>query len=518
MRTLVLLVATTIAWAAIDRTDGWRVALLIAVLLASALLACLRRPLARRISQLLPLLFGLAILAEYAAWPAPPDSRRALLVVAAIGAAGCAACSEALLPSPRWRRRIAGLCLSVVVLALVLNGAEWQHDRTRPRQPYKVVPDDRLGPQNLVRRDPVLGMTLRPGFRGRFVHPQYGAQHVTVNREGFRGPDWQGETDPEAVNVLLFGDSALFGFGAEDDETIAVRLEAALNSAAPGRRFRVYNLGVQSYGPRQAEVLLARFGERLRPAACLAMFHDTNDLVDCRLQFVQSRDAGVHGERLPSESAPGGAPSAPSEVFVLPGGSEVPALWTRIYWVRHSTLARDLDHLAARVLVRWGWTPLTFSYNHEFLRAMRREPDPLVLEEFELAEAAYARMEAHCRDRGSVFGIFRVPGILQCEPTTFRRLIEELDLDVAEFDRTQPGGRVLAWAEARGIPALDLLARLQVGERKSSPDFYREGHPNPRGNERIAGLMLEWMRKDARLSAALSLAASGEGADGLGGR
>ena len=45
--------------------------------------------------------------------------------------------------------------------------------------------------------------------------------------------------------------------------------------------------------------------------------------------------------------------------------------------------------------------------------------------------------------------------------------------------------RVVAEARTEGIPCWDLLPVLEVGEREQSPNFYREGHPNPHGNQRI---------------------------------
>lgn len=511
MRLVLLFLVTTLVWVEIDRTWGTRRKVLIAVLLLATALAFVRQPIARRLALLLPPLLCLAMLAEYALWPSPPDASRALVIVALVAVAARVALSKELLPSPPWRRGLGGACLSIAALALAFLGGEWLHERGRPRDPYNIVSEDPQGPRSIYRRDPVLWVKLRPGFRGHFVHPQYDGQLVTVNSEGYRGPDWPAEADPDATNVLLLGDSMSFGLGAEDDETIAVHLEAGLAAAIPGRRFRVYNACVPGYGPRHWLVQVESLRARLRPRLCLATFYDGNDLIDCRYQFVRSREAGVHAERLPTETARVGESFRRPDVFAYLGGTEIPAMWTRVYWVRYSGLFRDLDQLAARGLDRWGWNSLTFSYSDDLLRAMRREPDLDIEEEFGLAEGAYARMDELCREQGSTFAIYRVPGVVQCEPTTYRRLMAELDLDAAEFDRQLPGSRLIAWARSSGIPALDLLPRLEVGEREHCLAFYPEGHPNPSGNQRIAEEIIEWIRTDPRLAAAVS--APGPGGD-----
>jgi hypothetical protein len=317
-------------------------------------------------------------------------------------------------------RPVAGLALSAAVLASALLGAEWHHRRTRPTDPYAIVGDSPRGPRRPYRADPELEMKFRPGFTGYFVHPQYARQRVVVNGAGFRGRDWPAAPDPGTVGVLLLGDSMLFGMGAEEDETIAAHLELGLAAAFPGRRFQVFNASVPGYGPRHELAMLVREYPRLAPAVCLALFNDGNDLEDCRRQFVESRRAGLHAGLLRSEERVDGRSFRPPDVFVSPGGAGVPPLWTRIYWVRYSALARDLDQLVAGALVRWGWTPLSFSYNHELLRAMRRTPDLEVEEEFRLAGEAFQAMDEACRAGGTAFGIVRLPGLLQSEPAGVR--------------------------------------------------------------------------------------------------
>ena len=469
---------------------------------AGIALATSRRPAWAEWASIPPVLFALAALASYAQWPNPPEPYRALLLSGATGVG----LYLALAPLGRTRKpwRVLGrLSLSLAVLLFSLALAAWISERSRPIDPYAMVPEDPKAKRRHLIGDPLLGMALRPGYRGRFVHPEYDGELAEINADGFRGSAWPKEADPSACRVLLLGDSSIFGMGSDDAHTIPAHLERLLGELHPRGETRVFNLGVPGYGPRHELVLLQRHAARLGPRLALVLFHDTNDLEDCRRQFVEARTLGLHGERLRSEILQDGRSFHPPDLMATPGAMQIPPLWSRTYWVRYTTLGRTLDREIAKRLVRLGWAQMTYSYNHEFLRSMRRDPDLEIEEELRLALEALHAIEEHCRRAGIVLGLIRLPGVLQCEPDAFRRLLESIGQDPAEFDRLRPGSIVVADAIARGVPTLDLLPVLEVGEREHSPCFYREGHPSQAGNLRIAEVIQAWIRDDPRLAAAL---------------
>lgn len=503
VRLILALGVALLVWIGVGRfpPEGWAA---LGVSVAGAItLAASRRPRWTALAPIPPTIFSVVVVGSYAAWPRPPEPYLALLLLGACGLA----MSVALAPLGRkWRlaKLLIGLGISLGALTGSLALAEWTMRRSQPIDPYALRPTDIKAARRHLVRDEELGMKLRPGFEGRFVHPEFDRELVRINADGFRGGPWPTEPDPDSARVLLLGDSSVFGMGAEEEATIAGQLEHILASERPEAEPRVFNAGVPSYGTRHELLLLKRLGPRLRPRLALVVFHDNNDLDDCRREFVNSRTAGVHSGRLRSEELANGRSFRPPDLLATPDALEMPPLWSRTYWVRYTALGRSLDRELARSLVRLGWIQLSFSFNHEYLRAMRREPDLEVQEELRLVLEAVRELDEECRRNGIVLGLVRLPGLLQCEPGAFQRLLDGIGQDDREFDRLQPGSTVLADASARGIPTLDLMPVLEVGERAQSPFYYREGHPNPAGNRRIAEAISQWIAETPELSAALA--------------
>jgi len=95
---------------------------------------------------------------------------------------------------------------------------------------------------NLYEEDYELGVRLRPGETQRLSFAGNPTTTVRVNDWGYRGEGWPPLLDDAPPEVLVVGDSQVFGLGVEADETFSARLEERL-----GRP--VLNAGVPTYGP-----------------------------------------------------------------------------------------------------------------------------------------------------------------------------------------------------------------------------------------------------------------------------
>ena len=133
-----------------------------------------------------------------------------------------------------------------------------------------------------------------------------------------------------------------------------------------------------------------------------------------------------------------------------------------------------------------------------------------ILDEIHLANQALQEIDEECNRRGITSAVVRLPGTLQCEPSTCRRALEELGLDPRNFDRRQPGASIVAEAREHGVPACDLLPVLEAREGELCPFYWREGHPNRAGNARIAQETLTFIEGNEKLARALTTAASVE--------
>ncbi|TAJ24158.1 MAG: SGNH/GDSL hydrolase family protein [Planctomycetota bacterium] len=441
-----------------------------------------------------PALFLVAFTARYAVNPAVRSPLYSLGLLAACAAALAIALVAAATTSRTARVALRAALLAASACASVAV-AELAWRRLEAENPYELRAIEGSTVRDCLRPDPRLGIAPQPGFRGRFAHPEYHGELVEIGAQGFRGAAWD-ELGPATATgrprVLLLGDSTVFGFGAEDAQTVAAQLAHSL-AEPDGSGPLVLAAAVPGYGPRHHRLLLERLLPLVRPVAVVAFFYDVNDLDDSLQQFRLARECGDHARTLASESAAAsGAFRAPSLYASI--RSTLP-LYGRAYWVRYSSYCRALDFRFSGWLARAGFASLQLVYNHEFLRAMARAPDLEVRDELELVDEAYEAQRALCAAAGVRFELVRLPGKLQCEPSSFRAALEHLSQDPQAFDRTQPGREVLARAAARGIATLDLLPELELPDGAQSALYYREGHPNPAGNAWIAARVAERLRR-----------------------
>ncbi|MBA3546943.1 MAG: hypothetical protein H0T76_10710, partial [Nannocystis sp.] len=113
---------------------------------------------------------------------------------------------------PLWRRGLmisAQLLLGLGLGAVIAEIAFMQRD------------DGAFPHVNFYVPDPELGVRLEPGASMRFQLRQNPLSTIHVNSRGFRGSEWPAARDNE---VIVVGDSQVFGLGVEDDATFSAGL------------------------------------------------------------------------------------------------------------------------------------------------------------------------------------------------------------------------------------------------------------------------------------------------------
>ena len=90
----------------------------------------------------------------------------------------------------------------------------------------------------------------------QFKERPYRGSYVNVSADGFRITKSQCQWPPQdsSLNVFVFGGSTTFGFGVEDNQTIASHLQESL-TAKLGRDVCVYNFGCANYFSTQERIL-----------------------------------------------------------------------------------------------------------------------------------------------------------------------------------------------------------------------------------------------------------------------
>lgn len=146
---------------------------------------------------------------------------------------------------------------------------------------------------NLYREDAALGVTLEPSAETRIKLGKNPTTTVHTNALGFRGAEW-----PAAAkgDVLVVGDSQVFGLGVEDGETFSAQLASL-------RKVNVLNAGVPTYGPLEYTALVERIVAERKPSFVVYVMNVSNDLFELGKPNA-SRHTVWDGWAVRSETAP----------------------------------------------------------------------------------------------------------------------------------------------------------------------------------------------------------------------
>jgi len=142
------------------------------------------------------------------------------------------------------------LTLFLLVTLSVIEGLAYAYDGFNPAKCKRWDNSDSfrqicLDNSNLIYyKDPLANsMTLEPN------------QHmktITINNEGFRGPDFQREKPDDTYRIIMVGGSTTYGFGsASDEDTIPALLQEKF-----GKRVEVINAGINGYNSNDESLLV----------------------------------------------------------------------------------------------------------------------------------------------------------------------------------------------------------------------------------------------------------------------
>ncbi len=230
---------------------------------------------------------------------------------------------------------------------------------------------------------------LQPGHRGYLGNRVEYMTTVRVNALGVRGA----EIDPgdPRPRLVFLGDSFVFGYGIEENESVPVRLERELERR--GLRAQVINAGTPGYGTRQQSAWLRAFGLALRPQMVILGIYLENDL----------EDNGREDAWLVSQRA-------------LVGDRSHPAFNPLFDWLyRHSHLYGLLRKLAMRWPERPGPDGERVDVSHA-LRQLRPVDDAQRRRELGRTEAALDELLHETRQHGVELLAVLIPQDLQVEP------------------------------------------------------------------------------------------------------
>jgi len=194
---------------------------------------------------------------------------------------------------------VLGLCLGVVILEAL---AWWRDDGAFPHANF-YMPDEKLG------------VRLRPGATERFRLGNNPRSKISVNSAGLRGAELP---PPSPHEVLVLGDSQVFGLGVNDHQTFPHVLSKLT-------RRRVVNAGVPTYGPLEYNALAAELIEQRKPKLVIYTVNMLNDLFENDRPNIE-RHRVWDGWAVRAETAPQGTFDFPGRTWLFSQSHAVYAL------------------------------------------------------------------------------------------------------------------------------------------------------------------------------------------------
>lgn len=215
---------------------------------------------------------------------------------------------------------------------------------------------------NLYLSDAELGTRLHPGSSQRLAFTGNPATTVRVNDRGFRGEAWPPHGAGELVMV---GDSQVFGLGVEEDQTIAAQL-----AKQTGRV--VLNAGVPTYGPREYLAVARRVLKERPGGEVLLVFNVANDFFELE-RPNRTRHAVWDGWAVRKENHPGAVEDFPGRQWLFSKSHLVFAL--RVLQLERLNRRGDSESLIAFDGARDRGTPSEGSWGDLLTAHERLEQD-----------------------------------------------------------------------------------------------------------------------------------------------
>ncbi|MEM6789171.1 MAG: hypothetical protein AAF715_16740 [Myxococcota bacterium] len=216
----------------------------------------------------------------------------------------------------RWALRAALALAGVSVGAVVAEGAFYLRD------------EGAFPHLNAYVADETLGVRLEAGFEGAVRVGSGPVTSFAIHREGYRGPPWPA---PGEDDVLVVGDSQVFGLGVAGSEAFPARL-----AVATGRT--VLNAGVPTYGPPEYLAVAADLLARRKPKTVVFTINIGNDLVEANRPNPE-RHAVWDGWAVRKETAPLSVQDFPGRSWLYRRSHLVFAARKLLYETQHPELS-----------------------------------------------------------------------------------------------------------------------------------------------------------------------------------
>lgn len=322
-------------------------------------------------------------------------------------------------------------------------------------------------------------VALLPGYRGTLQVDT--TTTVVVNSLGMRGP----EPGPKAAGerrLLVLGDSLVFGYGVQAEQTFPARLQQRFANRTPP--VTVGNAGVPGYGSKHVALHLARLEGPFAADAFVACGYLGNDALDDAMpQRTVYAGLSLQGPwaRLVQESLRAR----------LMYRSRA-ALWFESWLVANHeawSLVKQLRFSVEEARLAAGFTQdklyagLFLDVIDPLTRWDENAP-PVVPRQLEMLRSSLRAMRRTAGDRPLVFVV--LPTSAQVIETKRVAELQRLGFDPKQFERGLAQQRWLAVAKDVAVQAFDATPILAADPDPAGLFISDGGHLNARGHDVVA--------------------------------
>jgi len=166
--------------------------------------------------------------------------------------------------------------------------------------------------------DDKLGVRLAPNTKTRIRFNNNPMTRVRINQQGYRGADFP---PPEAGEILVVGDSQVFGLGVQESETFSAVLKEITGQ-------QVLNAGVPTYGPAEYLAIAREFLAMRKIATVVFTLNMVNDLFEAN-RPNKDRHRVLDGWAVKLEDAPRSVVHFPGRKWFF-GDSHLVYAWRRL--------------------------------------------------------------------------------------------------------------------------------------------------------------------------------------------
>lgn len=371
----------------------------------------------------------------------------------------------------------------------------------------EIIPNP-IGPRHQFIADPVLGIDLAPGFRGRFNVADEFDVPIAINSRGCRDREF-GPKAAGVVRILSLGDSFAFGYGVRAEETYAKVLEARLDAGPEGPRFEVLNAGASGRGiPHMVEVCRRTIGW-FEPDVVITTFFFVNDLLDIKT-FPEHT---VRGGIVLTQGVGQSLDASPWLDFSVHYSDFSLLLWRSWFNFRQRAIGQPTLGGIAPPGSLWGTDMLE---TRGLAATTNGDGDPADADAALVArlterEQLWARYEEHlqelaalCAAAGARLVVLNIPQEYQTRDAVWQQLVDSGEIDPVRTDRDLVSRQLTAICARVGVALCDLVPSFRATPPAPGTTrfFPVNKHFNATGNAFTAEVLARFLREHELLEAA----------------